>query len=333
MVSVVTPFHNTAEYLAECIESVLAQDFTDFEYILVNNQSTDGSAEIAAAYAERDPRIRYTETDHLLPQLDNYNAALEKISASSVYCKMCQADDWLFPRCLTELVAFATEHPSAAIVNSFSMRGEELLNAGLPAVPSLLTGRGVCRRYFLRGEFVFGNPTSVLYDADLVRNRQPFFEPDRLHADTELCFEVLADADFGFVPQVLSYLRSREESISGGRTDLLPRDLDRMMMVERYASEYLTPEERDEVVDATRSAYYRRLGQRTLRALVQRPDPGFWQYHREGLASVGQRLSYPRVGRAVAAELAIAVLSPGATVSALYRRFRGKGPTPGAVAV
>ena len=49
-VSVVTPFYNTAEYLAECIESVLAQTYTNFEYILVNNKSTDGSREIAERY-------------------------------------------------------------------------------------------------------------------------------------------------------------------------------------------------------------------------------------------------------------------------------------------
>ena len=58
LVSVVTPFFNTAPYLAECIESVLAQSYSHFEYILLDNCSTDGSSEIAAAYASRDSRIR-----------------------------------------------------------------------------------------------------------------------------------------------------------------------------------------------------------------------------------------------------------------------------------
>ena len=49
-ISVVTPFYNTAPYLAQCIESVLAQTHRNFEYVLVDNQSTDGSAEIAASY-------------------------------------------------------------------------------------------------------------------------------------------------------------------------------------------------------------------------------------------------------------------------------------------
>ena len=58
MVSVVTPFYNTAPYLAQCIESVLAQTYPHFEYILMDNCSTDGSAEIAETYARRDSRIR-----------------------------------------------------------------------------------------------------------------------------------------------------------------------------------------------------------------------------------------------------------------------------------
>ena len=57
-VSVVTPFYNTAEYLAECIESVLRQDHANFEYLLADNCSTDGSLEIAERYAAQDARIR-----------------------------------------------------------------------------------------------------------------------------------------------------------------------------------------------------------------------------------------------------------------------------------
>ena len=43
LVSVITPFYNTGQYIGECIESVLAQTYSHWEYILVNNQSTDSS--------------------------------------------------------------------------------------------------------------------------------------------------------------------------------------------------------------------------------------------------------------------------------------------------
>src|ERR1700747_3594574 len=100
LVSVVTPFFNTAPYLAECIESVLAQSFAQFEYILMDNCSTDGSSEIAASYASHDSRIRLIRCSQFLSQLANYNRALAAISDTSTYCKIVQADDYIFPDCL-----------------------------------------------------------------------------------------------------------------------------------------------------------------------------------------------------------------------------------------
>jgi Glycosyl transferase family 2 len=73
LVSVVTPFYNTEPYLAQCIESVLAQTYPHFEFILMDNCSTDGSGEIAESYARRDPRIRLIRCTQFLSQLANYN--------------------------------------------------------------------------------------------------------------------------------------------------------------------------------------------------------------------------------------------------------------------
>src|ERR1700691_640839 len=95
MVSVVTPFHNTAPYLAQCIESVLAQSYSRFEYILADNCSTDGSGEIAETYARLDARIRLVRREQVLSQVQNYNSSLAVISEVSQYCKIVQADDWI----------------------------------------------------------------------------------------------------------------------------------------------------------------------------------------------------------------------------------------------
>ena len=57
LISVIMPVYNTSEFLEESIESVLAQTFSDFELILVNDGSTDNSGQICAQYAQKDPRI------------------------------------------------------------------------------------------------------------------------------------------------------------------------------------------------------------------------------------------------------------------------------------
>lgn len=58
LVSVITPVYNTAQYLDECIGSILSQSMTDFELLLIDDGSTDGSGAICDRYAEKDKRIR-----------------------------------------------------------------------------------------------------------------------------------------------------------------------------------------------------------------------------------------------------------------------------------
>lgn len=57
-VTVIVPVYNAAKYLADCIESVLQQEFKEFELLLINDGSTDNSLEICEAYQQRDPRVR-----------------------------------------------------------------------------------------------------------------------------------------------------------------------------------------------------------------------------------------------------------------------------------
>src|SRR5215510_13202262 len=103
-VSIVTPVYNNAEYLAECIESVLAQTYPNWDYTIVNNCSTDGTLTMAQAYAARDARIRVVTNERFVPVIQNYNNAVRQTSAESAYCKILAADDWLFPECLQRMV-------------------------------------------------------------------------------------------------------------------------------------------------------------------------------------------------------------------------------------
>ena len=59
-VSVLTPVYNGAKFLRECIESVLNQDYENWEYVLVNNHSTDNSLQIMREYAAKDDRTNWS---------------------------------------------------------------------------------------------------------------------------------------------------------------------------------------------------------------------------------------------------------------------------------
>jgi len=206
LVSVLTPFYNTAPYLAECIESVLAQTRGDFEYLLVDNCSTDGSDDIAAGYAARDPRIRFLRNETFLTQLQNYNHALEAIAPHTRYVKIVQADDAIVPQCLADMIALAEAYPRVGLVSSFRLFGRRLYpRLGLSHTPFVMTGREAGRLTLVDDFYMFGSQTTVMYRADIVRGRRPFYPEHSTFADAEVALEIMLDHDFGFVPQILSF--------------------------------------------------------------------------------------------------------------------------------
>jgi len=323
LVSVVTPFYNTAEYLRECIESVLDQSYTNFEYVLVDNQSTDGSDVIAAEYARKDPRIRLLRTERFFTQIQNYNFTLSQIAAESRYCKMVQADDWIFDRCLEDMVAAAELHPSAAVVSSHNLAETQVWGSGLPAsrVPSFFTGRDIARKHLLSPIFLFGSPTTVMYRADLVRQRNPsFMEEGRHHPDTEVIFDLLREHDFVFVHQVLSYIRQQEGSITDlARTHNLER-LEFIIMLKRFGRFFLDAEEYEATWQGAGDWYYRGLALEWVRSGFREKNEEYWKRQRVGLAGVGEQIEMSRLVRATS-QLAMTPLKKGRELLAKPRSW------------
>ena len=92
---------------------MLRQSYANYEYIIVNNCSTDRSLDARAELREERPGvIRVVDYDVFVSQSQHYNRALQLISGKSKYCKMVQADDWIFPECLSKMTALAETKPS-----------------------------------------------------------------------------------------------------------------------------------------------------------------------------------------------------------------------------
>ena len=310
LVGIAIPFHNTAAYLAQCIDSVLAQTYSDWECILVDNCSTDGSAEIAQAYLGRDPRFRLVRHLHLLSQVQNYNAALEAISPESRYCKILQADDFLFPEYLCQMVRAFEVSDSIGLVSSYYLKGSRVRGFGLPYPSPLVRGREMARLQLRTGLFVFGSPTTVMYRSSLVRERRPFYDESCQHEDTEACLRILEHWDLGFVHQVLSFLRMDNESISSAVRAYEPDVLDRYIVVRRYAPVFLPAGEAAGLRASIRRSYYRFLARRAIRLAPS----GFWQYHRRGLKKLGEPISLAYLVLYITAELLWMACNPGATL-------------------
>ena len=307
VVSVVTPFRNVASYLARCIESVLAQSFSEFEYVLSDNCSTDGSGEIARNYARRDPRIRLITQPRLLSQVAHYNAALGEISPSSEYCKIVQADDSISPECMQLMVKAFEQSSTIGLVSSYYLKGNILRGSGFPYRTTFLPGKDMARLYLRTGVYVFGSPTTVSYRSSLVRANPQFYDESLLHEDTEKCVQILENWDFGFVHQVLSFLRTDNESISSAWRNYQPEALDWFIIVQRFAPIFFDAGEAATRRKESKRVYYRTLAGEAL--MLRGAD--FWRYHSQGMKTVGESLDRPLLARLIAKQFLWLLVNPG----------------------
>jgi glycosyltransferase involved in cell wall biosynthesis len=323
LVSIVTPVYNGESYLRECIESVLCQTYQNWDYVIVDNASTDGSLRIAREYAARDPRIRVHVNARTLPAIQNHNVTLGQISSTSKYCKVVFADDWIYPECLERMVALAEANPSVGLVSAYCLEGDHVICAGLPYTSSVFAGRDICRRHLLDRLYLFGSANTVLYRADLVRRYEPFYNERNIHADTEVCFRLLRDSDFGFVHQILTYTRVRPGSLTAASTDISTDYASMLSILVAYGGDSLTVEERDSRVTRQLADYYRFLG----RSLVRGRDAAFWAYHRGKLTESSFGFSRARVAWALVASLGRILLSPRVFFEKAFgRRPEGRRP-------
>jgi glycosyltransferase involved in cell wall biosynthesis len=321
LVSIVTPVYNNAEYIAECIESILAQTYQNWDYTIVNNCSTDGSGEIARSYATKDRRIKVLDNDQFLRAVPNHNHALRQISPESKYCKIVFADDWIFPQCIEEMVAIAEAHPSVGIVGAYGLEEYRVAWSGLPYSSKVVAGREICRRMFLEGLYVFGTSTSVLYRSDLVRSRTPFYNEGNFHADREACVVLLKNCDFGFVHQILTFKRLGTESLTLTVSwDLMTHFGCLLSTLVTHGPDFLTPDEFDVCLDRLLAEYYNFLAVSFIRG---RRDNKFWDYHKKKL-NESVRFSRLRLARAILARLGRTVLSPYETLEKLRANKPGR---------
>lgn len=282
-VSVVTPFYNTVEYLGACIESVIVQTLGDFEYLLADNASTDGSTEIARHYAGEDDRIRFVHFDEHLPQVPNYNRALREADPASRYCKVVQADDLILPRCLEEMVRLADSDPRIGLVGSYTILQHRVFLDGLDFFESIVDGDEILRRYLQDGPYLLGNPTTHMYRMADVKARPCFYSEQATFEDTEAAVELVLGRTFGFAHQTLSFVRTSNDSISTRRDDYNIDALTRRVLLEKYGHGVFD--------DATFFRLRKRLARRHNRvlgeAILLHQPSEFWALHKRACGEAG----------------------------------------------
>ena len=149
LVTVIIPvFNQRADFLRQCMESVLGQDYPNLEIIVSDNHSDNGSREVIASYA--DPRLRVIRPPLHLPMVQHW--AFAAFQAKGEYLSMMGSDDWAEPRWLTTMMSEIASHPAASfafpnLTLHFKKTGstQAARNADIPTqlIPSLQATRQV----------------------------------------------------------------------------------------------------------------------------------------------------------------------------------------------
>ena len=320
LVSVVTPVYNGAKYLVECIESVLGQTYERWEYIIVNNFSTDDTLKIARRYADRDRRIKVVSNCRFVGGIENHNIAFSLIAPGSKYCKVVSADDWLYLECIQKLVEVAESHPAVGIVGSYAINAKGVRSIGLPYDKAVFAGREVCRLYLLGAIDPFGTPSTVLYRSAIVRSRDPFFPGVQPNADLAACLRCLETAEFAFVHQILSFERIHDEAVGATLLELNSFLVDRLQFLDEYGPMYLNAEEVEWRREELLGELYRHLAV----GAINLKGKEFWAYHKRRLRQMGYPFYGTGMAKAVGTKIADLVSNPKQTFEKILRRRRNK---------
>src|SRR5262249_18334693 len=150
---------------------------------------------------------------------------------------------------------------------------------GVPVERTSFSGKETCRWQLLGTAYPFGSQSTVLYSAEVVRKRAPsFFPENRFFMDVDIAIRLLADGDFGFVHQVLTFSRYQPDTITDVASHFNPWPLLQYLMVEQYGRDFLSAEEFTKRHDVVVAELYRGLGEQWLKDLVrQEKKKGFWE--------------------------------------------------------
>ena len=178
MVSIIVPIYNAEQYLRRCVDSILNQEYTDFELLLVNDGSTDASGDICEEYGDQDPRVIVIQKENTGVS-DSRNRALDR--ARGKYLQFLDSDDWITPDATRLFVRAAEEYGCDMVISDFyRVVGERLSPKGDIEEEGVLTREEFAAHMMENpADFYYGVLWNKLYRRDIV-------EEHNLRMDTDI---------------------------------------------------------------------------------------------------------------------------------------------------
>ena len=211
LVSVIMSVYNGEKYVAAAIESILGQTFTDFEFIIVDDGSQDGSADVIRSYEARDDRIRLLRIKRNIGVADARNRAMTLTSAE--YIAIMDSDDVCLPQRLERQVEHMRANPSIGVLGA----GAQAVNEDLrPLYPfDLPEHHALIAFNVFVGSFLVHS--TVMLRRELLESVGGYEPSRRTAIDTELWTRLMWRARFANLPEQLLLYRRHEAQIHTSR--------------------------------------------------------------------------------------------------------------------
>jgi glycosyltransferase involved in cell wall biosynthesis len=211
-VSICIPVYNSAAYLTAAVESALVQRYDSFEVLIVDDCSTDGSAEIAVGFAERDPRVRFVPNNPNLGMVKNWNRCLEL--ARGDYIKFLFGDDLLSsPNNLERLAGVLDRHREVTLVCSFRSlidhNGQVMAERGFTPTGRPVSGLLAIQDCLTAARNYIGEPSVVMFRKE--QAQRGFHSGYRQMVDLEMWFYLLLQGDIWCEREPLAAFRHHPE--------------------------------------------------------------------------------------------------------------------------
>jgi glycosyltransferase involved in cell wall biosynthesis len=182
-VSVLMTAYNREKYIEEAIQSVLASSYTNFEFIIVDDCSTDNTVSIMQLYAKQDPRIKvYVNSTNLG---DYPNRARAVSYATGAYIKFVDSDDLIYPDTLEKMVAAMEKYPEAGMaISQTAIKNNE-------SFPKLIFPETTYKQHFYGDGILSYGPTGTIIKKEIY-NKLGGFSNKRYIADSEFWLKLAA---------------------------------------------------------------------------------------------------------------------------------------------
>ena len=231
-VSVLLPVFNGEQFLAECLDSILAQDFSDLEILITDDTSTDCSWRIVERFAARDRRIRRWKNPQRLGLTGNSNACLR--AARGQYIKFIHQDDKLLcSSAIRKLVAALDNHPAAVLAASRQhVIGTKSRPVSFSERTALHNGQRVILASLERNSNLVGQPTLTLFRRS--HARRGFDERFTGQMDFEMWCHLLEQGDFLYLDEPLATWRVHPNQATARRRKSGGDDQEQLLLLKTY---------------------------------------------------------------------------------------------------